>query len=273
MQAADKFGCPSVMALFDCNDTAEAARRATTIAGMLAGIRGDGGLALANVKEVKTMEMSGSLDGFKTLIECANAEISYAVTGQSLATGESQYGTRAQGEVHERIIDVFTKGDARALAFTENKTLVTWIVLLNYGPDAPIPTWEYDFEEPASWEMVRDAIDRSIPVSKKKLYDRYSLPEPEDEADIFLKPATVAAGTQAQTQTPDVLLSDTVGAGLAPAQIAAPGGAQAKKDDEVAAALQGKFIEAAAAEYQKLIDDITKSVTGLQAGKPASQQA
>lgn len=188
MQAADKFGCPSVMALFDCDNTTEAARRATTIATMLAGIRGDGGLALANVKEVKALEMSGSLDGFETLIRCANAEISYAVTGQSLATSESQYGSRAQGEVHERIIDVFTKGDARALAYTENKTLVSWIVLLNYGPDAPVPLWEYDFEDDASWETVMGAIESGIPLSLAKLYDRYNLPKPKDENDVFLKP-------------------------------------------------------------------------------------
>ena len=261
LQAADKFGCPSVMALFDCNDTVEAQKRANTLAGMLAGIRSDSGLALANVKEVKALEMSGNLTGFNSLIQCANDEISYAITGQSLATGASQYGTQSLGQVHERIIDVITKADARSMAYTENKTLVNWIVLLNYGPDAPMPFWVYDFEEAATWQMVHDSINLGIPVSLEKIYTKYKLPKPKDVNDIFMKPPSFAPSPSRDTDTIEFADNASAESGVqSPEQNPDPGAAVAKKDDETEAALQEKFITAAAAEYQALIDDITKSL-------------
>ncbi|OHD80492.1 MAG: hypothetical protein A3J97_10730 [Spirochaetes bacterium RIFOXYC1_FULL_54_7] len=191
LTAAEKFGVPTVLALFDCSDETIARTRAAALSAALAGIQSDAAVALANVKEVDTLEIKGNLEGFKTLIECCNSEISYAITGQALATQEAQYGTRAQGEVHERVMDHVVRGDARALAYTENTTIVPWIVELNFGPDAPMPRWVYDFEEYATWEQVMGALDHEIPVSKEAIYTRYSIPKPQDEADayVYKKPA------------------------------------------------------------------------------------
>ena len=35
--------------------------------------------------------------------------------------------------------------------------------------------------------MIRDAIDRGVPVSLKALYNKIHLPEPVDEKDAFIK--------------------------------------------------------------------------------------
>ena len=45
----------------------------------------------------------------------------------------------------------------------------------------------FDLEDHATWEQVRDAMDRGVAVSKSALYDRYGLPEPADDEDSFLK--------------------------------------------------------------------------------------
>ena len=99
LTAAEKFGVPTVLALFETDDEDKARERAKMLAEMLSGIQSDAAVALANVKEVDTLEVKGDLTSFKTLIEACDAQISYAITGQSLASSEGQYGTRSQAEV------------------------------------------------------------------------------------------------------------------------------------------------------------------------------
>jgi phage gp29-like protein len=186
LTAAEKFGVPTVLALFETDDEDKARERAKMLAEMLSGIQSDAAVALANVKEVTTLEVKGDLSSFKTLIEACDVQISYAITGQSLASGEGQYGTRAQAEVHEGQLDSLTGGDAKQLAYTLNKTLIAWIVELNYGPDAPKPILEFDTDDYASWEIVKDAIDRGVPISQSALYTKYNIPKPANDKDIFI---------------------------------------------------------------------------------------
>jgi phage gp29-like protein len=187
LTAAEKFGVPTVLALFDTDNEEQARDRADLIAAALSNIQNDAAVALSNMKDIKTLEMKGgSLADFKVLIDACNSEISYAISGQSLATSESKYGTRAQAEVHEDVLRELAKGDAKQLAWTLNNTLIKWIVELNFTQNAPHPVFEFEFEEAASWEIVKDAIDRGVAVSKDALYKQYNIPRPADEADAFM---------------------------------------------------------------------------------------
>ncbi|EPF35224.1 phage portal protein family protein, partial [Treponema denticola] len=56
---------------------------------------------------------------------------------------------------------------------------------LNWPGEEPV-RFEIDAGEYASWEMVTKAIELGVPVSKKALYDRHKLPEPENEEDSFV---------------------------------------------------------------------------------------
>ncbi|MBI4691709.1 MAG: DUF935 family protein [Nitrospirae bacterium] len=186
LTAAEKFGVPTVIAIFETDDEDKARERAKMLAEALAGIQSDAAVALANVKQVDTLEVKGDLGAFKTLIDACDTQISYAIAGQSLASGEAQYGTRAQAEVHERRGQSLTAGDAKQLAYTLNKTLIAWIVELNYGADAPKSILEFDTNDYASWEMMVDALDRGIPVSANALYIKYNIPKPADDKDVFI---------------------------------------------------------------------------------------
>lgn len=186
MTVAEKFGVPTVLAIFETADEGEAAERATMLAESLAGIQGDAAVGLANVKSVQALEMRGNVGDFRSLIDAANTELSYAITGQSLATGEAEYGTRSQGEVHETVLREFVKSDARALAHTIQETLIEWMVDLNFGPDAPRPRFSFELEDYAPWSTVKEAIEVGVPVSRGDLYDRYGLPRPKDEEDAYL---------------------------------------------------------------------------------------
>lgn len=185
LTVAEKFGVPTVLAVFETSDEEEAASRASMLAESLAGIQGDAAVGLANVKEVKALEMHGNVSDFRTLIDAANTEISYAVTGQSLATGEAEYGTRAQGTVHQEVMDELVRSDARALAHTIQETLIDWMVELNYGPDAPRPRFEFELEDYANWEIVKGAMEAGVPVSRDDLYNRYGIPRPKSDEDSF----------------------------------------------------------------------------------------
>jgi len=187
--AAEKFGVPTVLALFKADNEEQAKERAEMLAQMLTSIKTDAGLALANVDEVKTLEAKGEgLRSFEILIELCNRAISKAITGQFLATGEAKHGTRAQATVHENILYEIIDADARNLAETINNTLIPWIVELNFGKDAPVPYFEFDLSEETPWERIREAIDRGVPISQKALYEVYGLPRPEDERDVFISP-------------------------------------------------------------------------------------
>lgn len=187
LSATEKFGVPSLIALFDTQDSRVAKDRAKEIAEALIDISSGSAASLANVKEVKALEMSGNVADFKVLIDTCNAEISYALTGQTLATGEAQYDTRAASEVHSGTFHDQGKGDAKALGPTL-QTLIDWMVELNFGPEEPSPWGEFDLSDYASFEEVMSAIERGVPVSRSQLYDRYGLPKPKDEGDAFVKP-------------------------------------------------------------------------------------
>lgn len=59
-------------------------------------------------------------------------------------------------------------------------------VAVNF-PGEVAPKFDIDSTDFAPWDMVRDAIDRGIPVSLNAMYRKYHLAKPEDEKDVFLK--------------------------------------------------------------------------------------
>ena len=186
--ATERFSVPTIIAVFEIDDENKAQERAGELADLISQIQSGSSGAFSNIKDLKQIETKGSVSGFRTLIDTCNAEMSYAVTGQSLATGEAEYGTRSQGEVHERVLHSFVEHDAKDLCLTMQE-VIDWIIELNF-PGAASPTIEIDTGDYASWDQVKDAIDSGIPVSKNALYSVYGLPEPKDNEDSFIRKAS-----------------------------------------------------------------------------------
>lgn len=193
LSATEKAGVPSIIALFESMDERRAAEKAQEISLALTDVSSGSGAALANVKEIKTLEMSGVLKDFQVLINTCNAEMSYSITGQSLATQEAEFGTRAQATVHQDTLYNLCRGDAVSLAHTM-QDLIDWMVELNFGADVPAPRGGFDLSNRATFEEVMNAIERGVPVSRRLLYDRYGLPEPSDEEDAFIGQSSGGAG-------------------------------------------------------------------------------
>jgi phage gp29-like protein len=187
IMAAERIGVPSILAIFEARTDEEVRNRAGLLSGLLSKIRSGASAALGNVKEVKYLDASGAIRDFNIIIETCNTEIAYAITGQSLSTNQAEYGTKAQGELHERSFDTISFGDAQALQ-AAIQPLYDWFAEINF-PGIPALRFEIDVGEKASWKVLTEALDRGIPVSKKALYEQHKIPEPADEADSFVKPA------------------------------------------------------------------------------------
>lgn len=120
-----------------------------------------------------------------------NAEISRAVVGQTLTgRGSDGGGSRALGEVHERVEDKKIEADAKGLMAVVNKRIVRPLVFMNFGPDAALPTWMLEYEQSEDLTKLAERYgklrkDVGLPLSKKHVYDSLQMPEPVDEADAL----------------------------------------------------------------------------------------
>ena len=189
LQATEKFAVKSLYALFDSDGDEEKVRsRAMSIAEMLMGIESGSTAAIGNVKEIKDIGMSGDLSSFKEMVEACDVQISYGLTGQSIATSNTNGGSLALGEVQADLLYEDCKGIALELQ-NVLQHVIDWTVELNFGPGVAAPQIVFDVERRASFDQIIQAIDRNIPVSKSALYSHYGLPEPKDEADSFVMPS------------------------------------------------------------------------------------
>ncbi len=182
--AAEKIGCPSILAIFECKNDEQAKQRAAELTEVLSHWQGGSSGAMGNIKDIKVVQ--AQINDFDTLVNTCNAEIAYALTAQSLSTNQAEYGTRAQSDTHTLTFDTLIKGDAYGVQQIDQQ-LVTSFCQLNF-PGAAVPQYDIDSSDFADWNTIREAIDRNIPVSLSALYKKVHLPKPEDADDAFVKP-------------------------------------------------------------------------------------
>ncbi len=187
IMAAEKFSVPSILALFDTSEPEDKIReRALHLSELLSTVQSGSGAALANIKDVKLLTSPEKVSEFRSLMEWCDQQISYGITGQSLATQEAEFGSRAQASVHSDVLKTLAKGVCRELSEVLQR-LVSYVVELNYGPGEAEPQIRFDLDEHATWDEVIAAIDRGVPVSKTALYSRYGVPKPSDDEDAFVR--------------------------------------------------------------------------------------
>jgi len=186
LQATEKFSVKSIIALFKADgDNKSVEERASSVAGMLLNIQSGSTAAVGNIDTIHEVSMSGDLIGFASLVDACDTQISYGLTGQSIATSKTEGGSLALGEVQS---DLFYE-DAIGIA-TELQTLIQkvidWAVELNGYTDIVSPVIKVETEKEASFDQLMKAIEKGIPVSKKAMYSRYGIPEPKDGEDTFV---------------------------------------------------------------------------------------
>ena len=118
-----------------------------------------------------------------------NAEISRAIVGQTLTgRGSDGGGSRALGEVHERVEGIKIENDAKALMAVVNRRIVRPLVMYNFGPNAVMPTWMLEYEQSEDLNAMAERYGKlrqtvGLPLSKKHLYETFQTPEPEGDDD------------------------------------------------------------------------------------------
>jgi len=189
MQAAERMGVPSILAIFETKNAEEAQRTAEKLTPMLRDLKSGSSGALANIKEIKVVD--GAIKDFETIVHVCNEEISYGITAQSLMTSQAEYGTKSQGLLHSETYGYTTVHDAYLIQQSD-QLLFNYFVEVNF-PGSAAPVFDIDSTDFADWETIRDAIDRNIPVSLNALYDKVHLPRPANAADSFVKPSSPPA--------------------------------------------------------------------------------
>jgi len=191
LRFADK-GTGTVVARYDQSpaDAALALQAAQAIAEEQA-------VALAKRFETEVLEHSRANMGstFKELVDdFCNSEISTRILGQTLTTrgGDRGSGSKALGQVHERVAQSKTSADAKALMLTINMQLVWPIVLYNFGPNVPPPMWAIKYAPGADLKLMSDVLrngwEMGVPTSKKFYYETTQTAAPVDEADTLPAP-------------------------------------------------------------------------------------
>jgi phage gp29-like protein len=190
IMAAERIGVPSILAIFEARTDKDAQARARVLSDLMAELSSGSSGAVGNVKDIKVVE--SAIADFAAIAETCNAEIAYGLTGQTLTTNQAQYGTKSQGVLHEGTYQSTTFADAYLLQETDQR-LVNWFVDLNF-PGSAAPKYDIDSTDYAEWGIVRDAIDRGVPVSLSALYEKTHIPKPKTPDDSFLKPASAPLG-------------------------------------------------------------------------------
>ncbi len=181
--AAELCGVPSILAIFETKSEEEAKKRASDLTAALQNWESGSSGAFGNVKDIKVV--SSQINDFNKIVELCDTEIAYALTAQALTTNTAQYGTHAQGETHVQTYDDLIKGDAYKLQQTDQQ-LVNAFCELNF-PEEVAPQYDIDSTDFADFEIIRDCIDRGVPVSLKAIYNKVHVPQPVDEKDSFVK--------------------------------------------------------------------------------------
>lgn len=187
LQATEKFSVKSLLALFKMEGNEQKIQeRAHTIAEMLLGVMSGSAGAISNVEQVVEVGMTGQLADFRQMVDACDLQISYGLTGQSVATSNTNGGSLALGEVQADLLYEDCKSVAQELQTLLQK-IIDWAVELNFGPGQKVPQIEFDVDRRATFDQLMQAIDRKVPVSRSALYSYYGLPKPRNEDDAYIR--------------------------------------------------------------------------------------
>ena len=120
------------------------------------------------------------------LIALSNAELSKALTSQTLATEIQGQGSRAASETHRGRERAVNQSDREIVSATLNR-LYRWITDLNLGPDIPAPKHEFYEESEArqGWADLFDTARHYLPISQSEVYERLGLMKPKEGEELI----------------------------------------------------------------------------------------
>jgi phage gp29-like protein len=130
--------------------------------------------------------------------EFCNNGIARVIRGQTLTSrgSEGGGGSRALGQVHERVEGVKTEVDAKNLMMAVNTKLVWPLTLYNFGSVEKPPVWVINYEPGADLEKLATTLYRLwqmyLPIPRSFVYNTFQVPTPDEGDEILPPPPTDA---------------------------------------------------------------------------------
>lgn len=180
----EKFGSPTVVAKHEGAITPEERDRLIDV---LESLQADTGVTVPEGVALELLESrrSSAGDTYADLANWCNDEMTRAVLGQTLTTGEGRRGgSLALARVHEAVRFDYIRTDACFLMDAVNAQLVRWIFDFNFGTDVPSPRWTIDLQPEIDREVEvgidRQLLQMGVPLPLRYFYEKYGRPEAAD---------------------------------------------------------------------------------------------
>lgn len=140
-----------------------------------------GSAAYAVLQTGETVEFIESTKGdaynvYDKLVDRCNSELSKLILGQTLTADVGKSGTRAQGEVHERIADVIHKADILLIEHVVNDQLIP--LLIKHGYALQNTFFEFVIKQEITqldWTIDNGLLEK-FEIEPQYFIDKYSVP-------------------------------------------------------------------------------------------------
>lgn len=171
-------------------------------------INEESSVALPDKFTVEVLEhvRTGMGSAYREMVDdFCNNEIARVILGQTLTSrGSEGGGSRALGEVHERVAGRKTEVDAKSLMLAVNTQLVWPLTLFNHGVMSRPPVWVIDYEPGADLDSMSKVLERlwrmRVPLKRDYVFNTFNLPEPGAADEVLPGPS---AGEQSKPPDAD----------------------------------------------------------------------
>lgn len=191
---AEIFGLPIRVGKYGPGETEENIRR------LMQAVTNIGSDAAAVIPQSMMMEFvaaggTGSVDLYQRLCDYLDRQVSKATLGQT-ATTDADTGGLGSGKEHGDVRDDIKRSDAKQLAATLNRDLITPFVQLNRGQDVRPPklvigqadAWDPEKMMPA----VQSFVAMGGRVGMSFIRDKLGVEDPADDEELLSAPAAPA---------------------------------------------------------------------------------
>ncbi len=118
-----------------------------------------------------------------------SAEMSKAVLGATTTVEQGDRGALALGKVHNEIRKDIRESDARQLAATLRRDLLTPMVRMNFGPAVKVPVLRFLTEDSIDLKAYAEAVEllqtAGLRIPASHVYDVTGIPAPKDGEDVL----------------------------------------------------------------------------------------
>jgi len=124
------------------------------------------------------------------LAEYLGHEMSKCVLGQTLTIEPGERGARSLGEVHDRVRKDLREVDAIGVAAAITRDIIEPLVRLNFGPNVPLPTFEFVTDDTVDIGALSRAVEglvrAGVKLKQEWVRDKFGAPDPEEGDDLCL---------------------------------------------------------------------------------------